>query len=61
MTDDGPGIEKIFNSFFTHSLTRIDPGSDIHGVPASEIIETILSFSIKLITFLKLFFSLNLW
>ena len=60
MTDEGPGIENIFNSFWIHSLTRIDPGSDIHGVPASDIIDTILLFSIRLITFFKLFFSLNL-
>ena len=60
ITDEGPGIENIFNSFSMHSLTRIDPGSDIHGVPASDIIDTILLLSIRLITFFKLFFSLNL-
>ena len=28
-------------SFFIHSFTKIDPGSDIVGVPASEINEII--------------------
>ena len=51
ITDDGPGIEKIFIFFLTISFIRIDPGSEIHGVPASEIIETIFLFSSKLTTF----------
>jgi len=36
------------------------PGSEIAGVPASEISETILSFFIESITLLLTFFSLNL-
>ena len=48
-------------SLTTHSLTNIAPGSEIDGVPASEIKETIdPDFKISM-TFVKFFFSLNLW
>ena len=40
-TADTPGIGIIFILFFTHSFTKIDPGSEILGVPASEINEII--------------------
>ncbi len=58
---DGPGIGLTFISFFMHSLINIFPGSEIVGVPASAINETIL-FDFKiLIIFSRFFFSLNLW
>ena len=44
-----------------HSLTKIAPGSEITGVPASEIIETIESFFNKPKILEMFFFSLNLW
>ena len=40
-TADAPGIGKISILLITHSLTNIAPGSEIDGVPASEIKETI--------------------
>ena len=40
-TDEGPGTGIISMCFFTHSLIKIDPGSEIPGVPASEIREII--------------------
>ena len=36
-TADGPGIGIILILFFIHSLIKTDPGSEIAGVPASEI------------------------
>ena len=36
-TADGPGIGTILISFLIHSLIKTEPGSDIAGVPASEI------------------------
>ena len=36
-TADGPGIGTILILFLTHSLTKTEPGSEIAGVPASEI------------------------
>ena len=46
--------------FLTHSFTKIDPGSEILGVPASEIKE-IISPDFKRSTILfKFFVSLNL-
>ena len=39
VTADGPGIENILRLFFIHSFTRIKPGSEIPGVPASDISE----------------------
>ena len=43
------------------SFTKTDPGSETHGVPASDINETILSDFNKPINFSRFFFSLNLW
>ena len=52
------GIISI--SCLAHSLTKIEPGSDILGVPASEIRDTIDPFfKISRILY-KFFFSLNL-
>tara|TARA_B100000123_G_scaffold10762_1_gene8105 strand:+ start:115 stop:261 length:147 start_codon:yes stop_codon:yes gene_type:complete len=42
------------------SFTKTDPGSETHGVPASDINETILSDFNKPISFSRFFFSLNL-
>ena len=39
VTDEGPGIGIMFISCLTHSFIKITPGSDILGVPASEIID----------------------
>ena len=61
VTDDGPGKGKIFILFSIHSFTKIDPGSDTPGVPASEIREIIVPFFNKFKTFNRFFFSLNLW
>ena len=36
-TADAPGIGIILMLFLTHSLTKTEPGSEIPGVPASEI------------------------
>ena len=58
-TAEGPGIGKILISLLIHSLTNIEPGSEIPGVPASDIREIIfpdLRYSIILNIF---FFSLN--
>merc|ERR1711991_996963 len=60
-TAEGPGIGKILISLSMHSLINIEPGSEILGVPASDIKEIIfpdLRYSIIFTTF---FFSLNLW
>ena len=60
VTAEAPGIGYISILFFTHSLTKILPGSEIAGVPASEISETIFfDFKISII-FSKFFISLNL-
>ena len=42
MTAEGPGNGIIFIFCFKHSLIKIAPGSEIPGVPASEMRETIL-------------------
>ena len=39
MTAEAPGIGIIFILFLMHSLTNIEPGSEMPGVPASEIKE----------------------
>ena len=53
---DGPGIGTKFIFSFIHSLTKIFPGSEILGVPASDIKDTILfDFKISII-FLRFFF-----
>ena len=59
-TAEAPGIGIILMSFLTHSLIKIFPGSEILGVPASEIKETFLFDFNNYITFFKFFFSLNL-
>ena len=38
---EAPGMGKILISFLIHSLTKILPGSEIPGVPASETNEII--------------------
>ena len=59
-TAEGPGMGYISILFTTHSLINFDPGSEILGVPASEIKDTTFSdFNIAKI-FDKFFFSLNL-
>ena len=40
MTAEAPGRGTIFILFFIHSLINIAPGSEILGVPASDIKET---------------------
>ena len=37
VTEVGPGIGVIFILLFIHSFTKITPGSEILGEPASEI------------------------
>ena len=45
VTDETPGIGVTGISLLTHSFTNILPGSEIAGVPASEISDTILPSS----------------
>ena len=59
-TADGPGIGKIFIPLSIHSLTNIEPGSEILGVPASDIKEIIFPDLRNSIIFIRFFFSLNL-
>ena len=40
-TEDAPGMEKIGIFSSIHLCTNESPGSDINGVPASEIIDII--------------------
>ena len=55
-TADGPGMGKILILFFTHSLTKMAPGSEILGVPASEIKDIVLpDFKLSIIL-IKIFF-----
>ena len=60
-TADAPGIGIIFISFLIHSFTKIDPGSEMLGVPASEIKEIISPDFKRLIILSKFLISLNLW
>ena len=60
-TAEGPGIGKILISLSIHSLTNIEPGSEILGVPASDIKEIIFPDFKYSIIFIRFFFSLNLW
>ena len=39
VTADGPGIENILRLFLIHSFTITNPGSEMPGVPASDISE----------------------
>ena len=59
-TAEAPGIGIIFTLLLTHSFISIDPGSEILGVPASEIKDIIAPSFYSLITLDKFFFSLNL-
>ena len=60
-TEDGPGTGNTEILFLIHSSIKIFPGSDIVGVPASEINDKTLYEFNKYIIFFKFFFSLNLW
>ena len=44
VTEETPGIGIIVIFFKTHSLISILPGSEITGVPASEISDIMLYF-----------------
>lgn len=44
ITEDGPGIESTGIFSFIHSLTNLNPGSAISGVPASETSAICLPF-----------------
>ena len=59
-TAEGPGIGNILISLLIHSLTKIEPGSEILGVPASYIKEIIFPDFKYSIIFTTFFFSLNL-
>ena len=61
MPDEGPGIGTILILFAIHALTKIAPGSEILGVPASEIRDIIDPAFNNSITLFKFFVSLNLW
>ena len=56
-----PGTEKIFILFLIASFTKIEPGSEIDGVPASDIIDKIFLSLKRSIILSKFSFSLNLW
>ena len=58
--DEGPGIEKTFIFSTEHSCTRSDPGSEIIGVPESEINASERPDFIFLIIEGIIFFELNL-
>ena len=60
-TAEGPGIGIILILFLIHSLTKIAPGSEILGVPASEINAIVSPDLRRSIILLKFFDSLNLW
>ena len=57
---EGPGMGNILISLLIHSLTKIEPGSEILGVPASDIKEIIFPDFRYSIIFTTFFFSLNL-
>ena len=60
VTEETPGIGIIGIFFETHSLISILPGSEITGVPASEIRDMMLYFLISETISLEIFLSLNL-
>ena len=60
-TADAPGNGVILIFSLTHSFTNIAPGSEIPGVPASEMSEMIWPFLRLFMILGKFFFSLNLW
>ena len=53
---EGPGIGKILIWLLIHSFTNIEPGSEILGVPASDIKEIIFPDFKSSIIFTKFFF-----
>ena len=55
-TEEAPGIGIILISLFIHSLISTRPGSEILGVPASEIREIVLPSSKYLIISSVFFF-----
>ena len=55
-TAEDPGTGNILILFLIHSLIKIPPGSEIVGVPASEMMETILFSFSKFNTYLMFFF-----
>ena len=56
VTAEAPGRGITSISFFTHSLINFDPGSEIAGVPASEIKEIRKLFFKRFIIFDKFWF-----
>ena len=60
VTADGPGIGCTSKFSFIHLLTKNTPGSEIVGVPASEIKDIICFFFKNPIILSLIFFSLNL-
>ena len=60
-TAEDPGTGNISILFLMHSFIKTPPGSEIVGVPASEMIEIILFSFNKFNTYLIFFYSLNLW
>ena len=55
-TAEDPGTGNISILFLIHSFINIPPGSEIVGVPASEMIETILFSFSKFNTYFVFFF-----
>ena len=55
-TAEDPGTGNILILFLMHSFIKIPPGSEIAGVPASEMMEIILFSFSKSNTFLMFFF-----
>ncbi len=53
---EDPGTGNISILFFIHSFIKIPPGSEIVGVPASEMIEIIFFPLINLKRYLNFFF-----
>ena len=60
-TDEGPGIGKISIELLTHSWISNLPGSDIVGVPASDIKQIIFFWARLFIISSTFSLSLNLW
>ena len=59
VTADGPGTGTTFILFLTQLFNNNFPGSDIKGVPASEMREIIFPSDKSSEIFLVFFFSLN--
>ena len=60
MIDEGPGMGKILTSLSMQALTNKSPGSEIVGVPASEIKDKIFPSPKYSMIFCSSFCSLNL-